>query len=286
MRELRTNTATRITVGPFIDKTDFLTPETAITVTSCKLTLMVDTGGVPTLVLDTAPTASGGNNDMVHVTGDDSGYYDLELTAANVNYLGRACLSINDLAVHLPVFHEFMIISAQEFDRKYGTQGRVQRGTLTGVGAQSATLASQTVVTDFYKGARLEIVDGETGGGQVRYITTHTNADPPVCTLDRAWTTQPTGAQYILTPDSLASTVGEIGTEVLAAADANPIAANVKEVSDDATAPDTLELFAEALDQATGQLDTGSVNGTIPVDVQKINTVDITGDGSATPFGV
>lgn len=116
MRYLRTNTATRITVGPFFDKGDGVTPETAITVTSCKLTFIVDTAGVPTLILDTAPTASGGNNDMVHVTNDDAGFYDLELTAADTNYLGRAMLAITDAATHCPVFHEFMILPAMIYD--------------------------------------------------------------------------------------------------------------------------------------------------------------------------
>ncbi len=116
MQYLRTNTATRITVGPFLDKTDGITPETALTVTNEKLTFIVDDGGVPTLVLDTAPTASGGNNDMVHITGDDAGYYDLELTAANVNYLGRAKLALTDAANHCPVFQEFMIIPAMVYD--------------------------------------------------------------------------------------------------------------------------------------------------------------------------
>lgn len=117
-RYLRTNTDTRVTVGPFLqlDKTDGITPEVALTVTSEKLTFIVDTNDVPTLILDTAPTASGGANDMVHITGDDSGFYDLELAAANVNYLGRAMLSLNDVATHLPVFHEFMIISAVIYD--------------------------------------------------------------------------------------------------------------------------------------------------------------------------
>ncbi len=116
MRFLRTNTAVRITVGPFLDKTDGVTPETGLTVTSCKLTLMVDDSNVPTLVLDTNPTASGGANDMVHVTGDDAGFYDLELAAANVNYLGRAMLAITDGATHCPVFHEFMILPAMIYD--------------------------------------------------------------------------------------------------------------------------------------------------------------------------
>lgn len=116
MRYLRTNTACRVTVGPFFDKTDGVTPETALTVTSCKLTLMVDDGNVPTLVLDANATASGGSNDMVHVTNDDAGFYDLELTASNLNYLGRAMLAITDAATHCPVFHEFMILPANVYD--------------------------------------------------------------------------------------------------------------------------------------------------------------------------
>lgn len=116
MRFLRTNTAARVTVGPFFDKTDGVTPETALTVTACKLTLMVDDANVPTIILDVAPTASGGANDMVHVTGDDAGFYDLELAAANVNYLGRAMLAITDAATHCPVFHEFMIVPAMVYD--------------------------------------------------------------------------------------------------------------------------------------------------------------------------
>lgn len=116
MRFLRTNTDCRVTVGPFFDKTDGVTPETGLTVTSCKLTLMVDTGNVPTLVLDANATASAGSNDMAHVTGDDAGFYDLELTAAQTNYLGRAMLAITDAATHCPVFHEFMILPAMIYD--------------------------------------------------------------------------------------------------------------------------------------------------------------------------
>ncbi len=115
MRYLRTNTATRVSVGPFFGL-DGITPSTALTVTSEKLTLTVDTANVPTLILDTAPTASGGSNDMVHITGDDAGMYDLELAAANVNYFGRAVLCLTNAAAHVPVWHEFMILPAMIYD--------------------------------------------------------------------------------------------------------------------------------------------------------------------------
>lgn len=138
MRYLKENTATRITVGPFIDKTDGFTPEIAITVTSELLTFVVDDAGVPTLVLDVAPTASGGANDMVHITSDAAGFYDLELAAADVNYTGRAILSLNDLAVHLPVWHEFQIVSANVYDSMF-TDGDTLDVSVTSMAANVLT---------------------------------------------------------------------------------------------------------------------------------------------------
>ncbi len=117
MRFLRTNTETRITVGPFLDKTDGITPETALTVTNCQINMTVDNNGIPELVLSAiSPTPSGGNNDMVHITNDTAGFYDLELTAQNTNYVGRAMLAITDSANHCPVFHELSIIPAKVYD--------------------------------------------------------------------------------------------------------------------------------------------------------------------------
>jgi hypothetical protein len=152
---LKTNTATRITVGPFLDKTDGITPEVALTVTSCKLTLMVDTGGVPTLVIDAAPTASGGNNDMVHVTGDDAGYYDLELTAAQLNYVGNAKLAITDAATHCPVFHEIVILPAQVYDSLIGGTDALQvhaneitNGLITAAAIATGAIDADAIAAD------------------------------------------------------------------------------------------------------------------------------------------
>ena len=167
MRYLRTNTACRVTVGPFFDRTDGVTPETAITVTSCKLTLMVDDGNVPTLVLDTAPTASGGSNDMVHVTGDDAGFYDLELAAGNVNYLGRAMLAITDAATHCPVFHEFMILPAMIYDSLVLGTDRLDTN-VTHIGDTSQTARDI--------GASVLLSSG-TGTGQVTLTSGRVNAD-------------------------------------------------------------------------------------------------------------
>lgn len=123
MRYLRYNTAVMISVGPFVDYTDGVTPLTALTVTNCHLTMIKDDddGTEPNLILDTTPTASGGNNDMVHITNDDDGFYSLELTTANTSNYGRVIISITDPDVHLPVWHEFMIVSQNFYDSMFGS---------------------------------------------------------------------------------------------------------------------------------------------------------------------
>lgn len=116
MRYLKQNTATVITVGPFLDATDGKTPKVALTATNEHVTFVVDNAGTPTLALDVNATASGGTTDMVHITNDDAGYYSLELTAAATNYVGGALLSVNYVTDHLPVFHEFTILPANVYD--------------------------------------------------------------------------------------------------------------------------------------------------------------------------
>ena len=119
MRFLRTNTAVIVTVGPFYDKTDGVTIETALTITNERITLTADTdaGSAPTNILDNiAGATSGTANDLNYITANDAGMMQLELAAADVNRLGRMFLSITDAANHVPVFHEFMVLPAMIYD--------------------------------------------------------------------------------------------------------------------------------------------------------------------------
>ena len=119
MRFLRTNTAVIITVGPFYDKTDGVTIETALTITNERITLTADTdaGSAPTNILDNITGATSGTaNDLNYITGNDAGMMQMELAAADVNRLGRMMLSITDAANHVPVFHEFMVLPAMIYD--------------------------------------------------------------------------------------------------------------------------------------------------------------------------
>jgi hypothetical protein len=119
MRFLRTNTAVIVTVGPFYDKTDGVTIEGSLTITDERITLTADTdaGSAPTLILDNiAGATSGTDNDLNYITNNDAGLMQIELSAANVNRLGRMFLTITDAVTHVPVFHEFLVLPAMIYD--------------------------------------------------------------------------------------------------------------------------------------------------------------------------
>jgi hypothetical protein len=126
MNFLRQNTAVVVTVGPFYDKTDGVTIETALTITNERITLIADTDDNlhPVVILDNLTgAASGTSNDLnyVQVPGSPSlnnsaGLMRLELTAANTNRVGRMRLSITDAANHVPVFETYFVLPQAIYD--------------------------------------------------------------------------------------------------------------------------------------------------------------------------
>ena len=140
MRFLKTNTAVIVSVSPFYDKTDGVTIETGLTITNEKITAIkdLDDGNAPTLILDNATgAASGTDNDLNYITDNDAGMMQLEFTASNLNFLGRLFLTITDAANHVPVFHEFMVISASAWDFMFGS-GNVPADVLAVSGDSTA----------------------------------------------------------------------------------------------------------------------------------------------------
>lgn len=142
MRFLRSNTAVIVTVGPFYDKTDGVTIETALTITNERITLTADTdaGSAPTNILDNVTGAtSGTSNDLNYITGNDAGMMQLELAAADVNRVGRMFLSITDAANHVPVFHEFFVLPQAIYDWLTGVIVPLPANVTTWLGTAAAT---------------------------------------------------------------------------------------------------------------------------------------------------
>jgi len=119
---LKTNTAVRIPVGPLVDPTDGITAETGLTVTglSVQLYKMVNDGGA-VVRTQFAPTASGGDNDMALVASSTDGMYDLELTAAQLNFLGNARVSFYDVDGFCVHWIDIQVVSAAYFNWIFGS---------------------------------------------------------------------------------------------------------------------------------------------------------------------
>ena len=142
MRFLRSNTAVIVTVGPFYDKTDGVTIETALTITNERITLTADTdaGSAPTNILDNITGATAATaNDLNYITGNDAGMMQLELAAADTNRVGRMFLSITDAANHVPVFHEFFVLPQAIFDWLTGVIVPLPANVTTWLGTAAAT---------------------------------------------------------------------------------------------------------------------------------------------------
>jgi hypothetical protein len=101
---LKQSTATTVRIGPVVSVDDGYTLRTSLTVgdATCNLVKGVTSS---TLTL----TASGGNNDFVHIA---NGHWSLELTASNTDTLGRLSVTLRDDDVFLPTWGDFTVLAA------------------------------------------------------------------------------------------------------------------------------------------------------------------------------
>ena len=166
---IREDTATQVAVGPFIDGTDGITAETALTVTEwdCDLVKHADSSMSATSI---TITASAGSNDAVHLA---SGMYSLELTATDTNTAGRLTLLCDHAtpATFLAVRHEWMVMPTQEYDSLYGTD--VQQVHV--VEYTSGVITAAAIATDAIGAA--EIAADAVGAAEAGFLTDSTGFD-------------------------------------------------------------------------------------------------------------
>lgn len=106
MQFLQANTATIVRVGPFVDVGDGFTPETGVTLSGADEAEVMKAGG--------GASVSISGNTWAAVTGCD-GWYDLTLTAGNLDTEGTLTVVVQDDDVCLPVFIHFMVIAQSAF---------------------------------------------------------------------------------------------------------------------------------------------------------------------------
>jgi hypothetical protein len=100
---LKHNTAADAVIGPFVDDTDFKTPETSLTLSQADCQLIKAAGAAAQKNNATAATHLGG------------GHYKVPLSTTDTNTLGRLRLYVNEAGA-LPVWRDFLVLPANVYD--------------------------------------------------------------------------------------------------------------------------------------------------------------------------
>lgn len=113
MQFLKANTQVIVTVGPFVDITDGLTPETGITLGAADEAELVKHGSTSVVDIAAATWAA--------VTSAD-GYYSLTLTTSHTDTEGMLVVIVQDDSVCLPVKAEYMVLAQAAYDSMFGAK--------------------------------------------------------------------------------------------------------------------------------------------------------------------
>ena len=108
MLYLKQSTAATIKLGPFVDDSDGKTAETGLTISQADIRLSKNGG-------DIAQT-----NNSAGATHDELGYYNVPLNTTDTNTLGTLKVIVSKSGA-LPVFADFMVITAEAYDTLCGT---------------------------------------------------------------------------------------------------------------------------------------------------------------------
>jgi len=241
---LRQSTSQAVMIGPFLDKTDGVTEETALSMTGVNVQTSED--GAAFANMTTADT----------VTHDSDGWYVLTLSTGVTSSLGILVVKVMDPATHLPVWHSFLVIPANEYDSfVLGTDAldvevasmaanvltatAIATDAITAAKIAANAIGSSELATDAIDSTVLaanaanEIADALLD----RDFTAHTTADTlGKYLIDDA---EQSGDVFAQLPTLFANlsinTAGEVTV-------AGTVSANVVQISGDTTAADNMEL--------------------------------------------
>ena len=104
---LKADTAATVRVGPFVDATDGVTPETGVTLSGAAQAELLKEGNGATVDISGATWAA--------ITGV-GGWYDLSLTTSHTDTLGGLTIIVQDESVCLPVFVRCVVLQANVYD--------------------------------------------------------------------------------------------------------------------------------------------------------------------------
>lgn len=100
---LRQSTAVDIGLGPFVDSTDGVTAETALTISQADVRLKKNGG------------AWAQKNQASSATHEENGWYEVSLDTTDTNTLGLLVVAVNETGA-LPVWQRFTVVPANVYD--------------------------------------------------------------------------------------------------------------------------------------------------------------------------
>jgi hypothetical protein len=211
-RWLRQSTSVDVPIGPFVDATDGVTAETALTITQPDVRLKKNGG---------AWAQKAAAQTLSH---EENGNYEVTLDATDTNTLGLLRLHVAESGA-LPVWDDFLVVPANVWDSLFAsdrlqvdvleissdttaadnlelayddTAGAVPWNQIIDQGtAQSATSttlvlrAAAAFADDLIIGATIIITGGSAGVGQARVITDYVSSTDTATVAQ--WTVTPTG---------------------------------------------------------------------------------------------
>lgn len=104
---LKQSTAQTIVLGPFVDSTDGVTAETALTISQADIRLSKN------------GAAFAQTSNIAGATHMENGHYSVPLDATDTNTLGRLKVAVNETGA-LPVWQEFHVVPANVWDSMFG----------------------------------------------------------------------------------------------------------------------------------------------------------------------
>lgn len=111
---LRQSTEIKVRIGPFVDSTDAVTPETGVSLSGADQAEALKANGAATASISGATWAA--------VTGAD-GWYDLTLTTSLTDTVGELVIVVQDSSVCLPVFATFQVVEEAVYDALFAASG-------------------------------------------------------------------------------------------------------------------------------------------------------------------
>lgn len=110
MQFLREDTAATIVIGPFLDKTDGVTPEEGIDFNT-NVGVYIYKGSAETQI--SSGMGGAGANEIIH---KQDGFYTMILTTGNLDTAGRFKITFSDESDILPVWHEYVVLPQAIYD--------------------------------------------------------------------------------------------------------------------------------------------------------------------------